>query len=171
MLLTLMQMQKLRIDLFVALLIVAIAIALSVIVYMRLVSMSIFFGPLRLSHWVTIIGSTYIAVATPIFAVLKQKYPQKMLNLYRFHMFGNLSFFAFIAVHFFSQMSRSTLPDIGTGAVLFLAMALQVASGFTQMFHLTKGVGFQRNRFFHASLIAVFYMTIVFHTLHGFGLI
>jgi hypothetical protein len=164
-------MQKLRIDLFVALLIVVVAVALSVIVYMRLVSLSFFVGSLRLSHWVTIIGTTYIAVATPVFAVLKRKYPQKTMLLYRFHMFGNLSFFALIAIHFFSQMSRSTLPDIGTGAVLFLAMSLQVASGFTQMFHLTKGASFQRNRFFHASLVAVFYMTIVFHTLHGFGFI
>jgi hypothetical protein len=164
-------MQKLRVDLFFALMILAVAIVLSAVIYMRLVSMSIFFGPYRLNHWVTIIGTTYVAVATPVFVLLKRKYPQKMMNLYRFHMFGNLSFFAFIAVHFFSQIARTTLPDLGTGAVLFLAMSLQVASGFTQMFHLTKGLGYQRNRFFHASLIAVFYLAIVFHTLHGFGLI
>jgi len=164
-------MRKLRIDLFFALLIVIVAIALSAIVYMRLVSMSIFIGPYRLNHWVTIIGTAYIAVATPLFAVLRRKYPQKTMNLFRFHMFGNLSFFAFIAVHFFSQMARTTLPDIGTGAVLFLAMTLQVASGFTQMFHLTKGLSYQRNTFFHASLIAVFYVAIIFHTLHGFGLL
>ena len=164
-------MQKLRIDLFVALLIVIVAAILSVSVYLRFVPMSIFIGPWRLNHWVTIIGTSYIAVATPVFAVLRRKYPQKTMNFFRFHIFGNLIFFAFIAVHFFSQMARTTMPDVGTGAVLFLAMSLQVASGFTQMFHLTKGLGYQRNTFFHASLLAVFYMVVVFHTLHGFGLL
>ena len=103
-------MHKLRVDLFFALMIVAVAIVLSAVIYMRLVSISIFFGPYRLNHWVTIIGTTYIAVATPVFVLLKRKYPQKMMNLYRFHMFGNLSFFAFIAVHFFSQLARTNLP-------------------------------------------------------------
>lgn len=164
-------MQKLKIDLLAALLIVTIATALSVVIYIHFISMNIFVGSLRLSHWATIIGTAYIAIATPLFAMLRLKYPQKTMNLFRFHMYGNLTFFALISVHFASQMGRSTLPEIGTGGVLFLAMSLQVASGFTQMFHLTKGLGYQKNKFFHASLIAVFYAAIVFHTLHGFGLI
>ena len=162
-----------HIDFLLAVLIVIVTISFSFATYMRWVGMSFFMGPLRFSHWLTIIGTSYIAIATPAFIILKRSYPQKMKELFRFHIFGNLVFFVLISIHFANQMGRpaTNFPDLGTGLALYIAMALQVASGFTQRFPFTKRINHKTNRFVHASLIMVFYIVILFHVLHGFGII
>jgi hypothetical protein len=158
-------------DFLLALLIIIVAVSFSIIVYLRWIGMGFFIGQFRLSHWLTIIGSSYIAIATPIFIILRRIYPQKTRILFRFHIFGNLVLFAFILIHFASQMGRpaTNFPELGTGLVMFIAMALQVTSGFTQRFFPIN-----RNpktlKFIHASLIIIFYAAILFHVLHGLGI-
>jgi p-aminobenzoyl-glutamate transporter AbgT len=56
-----------------------------------------------------------------------------------------------------------------------IAMTLQIISGFTQRFRsrrpiYKKLVNPAVNKFFHASLVMVFYLVIVFHVLHGLGI-
>ena len=160
-----------NIDFLLALLIIIVAASFSIIVYLHWMSMGFFIGQFRLSHWLTIIGSSYIAIATPIFIILRRIYPQKTMILFRFHIFGNLLLFALISIHFASQMGRpaTNFPELGTGLVMFIAMVLQVTSGFTQRFILIN-----RNpkalQFIHASLIIIFYAAILFHVLHGLGI-
>jgi hypothetical protein len=163
-------------DFLIAISIVIIIVVLSFATYSRILGLSFFEGPYRFSHWLTIIGSIYIAIATPVFAVLKRSPHPNLNRLYRFHIFGNLIFFGLITLHFASQISRSatSFPELGTGLALFIAMSLQVASGFTQRFRsqnpwYKKIFNVQGNRFFHASLIVVFYIVIIFHVLHGLG--
>jgi heme A synthase len=133
--------------------------------------MSFFIGQFRFSHWLTIIGTSYIAIATPTFVVLKRFYPKKISGLFRLHIFGNLLFFALISIHFASQMGRpaANFPELGTGLVMFIAMSAQIASGFTQRF-MTANRYFKTNKFIHASLIMVFFAIILFHVLHGLGI-
>ena len=161
-----------HIDFLLALLIVIVAIIFSVATYMRWVGVSFFMGPLRFSHWLTIIGTSYIAIATPAFVILKRFYPQKMRGLLRFHIFGNLLFFTLISIHFASQMGRpaTNFPELGPGLAMYIAMALQIASGFTQKSMSINRINLKTNKFIHASLIMVFYIVILFHVLHGFGI-
>jgi hypothetical protein len=158
-------------DFLLAILIVSITVFFSIAAYMRWMGLSFFVGSLRFSHWLSIIGTIYIAIATPAFVILKRFHPQKMSNLYRFHIFGNLAFFTLISIHFASQMGRpvTAFPDLGTGLAMYIAMALQVASGFTQRFRFTERTSLKTNMFVHSSLVMVFYIVMVFHVLHGFG--
>ena len=162
-----------HIDFLLALLIVMVAASLSVAAYMHWIGMSFLIGPYRFTHWLTIIGTSYIAIATPAFVILKRSYPKRIKGLFRFHIFGNFLFFTLISIHFASQIGRpaTAFPELGTGLALYIAMALQVASGFTQRFMFTKRINLKTNKFIHASLVMPFYIVILFHVLHGFGII
>jgi heme A synthase len=144
---------------------------MSLTVYLRWMGLSFFLGQFRFSHWLTIIGTSYIAIATSTFVVLKRVYPQKTKGLYRFHIFGNLLLFSLISIHFASQLGRpaANFPELGTGLAMYVAMTLQVASGFTQRF-MSVNRHLKINKFVHASLIVVFFGVILFHVLHGLGI-
>jgi hypothetical protein len=165
-----------HLDLLLALIIVIAFAILSIATYSRMMGMSFFVGPLRVSHWLSIIGTLYIGIATPLFVVLKRSYPTKWPKLMRFHMFGNLFFFGLIAIHFSAQLGRSAsnFPELGTGLAMTIAMTLEVALGFTQRFRsqnptFNRLLNLKSNRFLHAGLFMVFYFAIVIHVLHGFG--
>jgi hypothetical protein len=166
-----------HLDFLFAILIVAIIAVLAFAMYGRMIRLSYVIGPYRFTHWLSIIGTIYIALATPLFALLKRQFHANYIRLLRFHIFGNIAFFGLISIHFASQMGRApaSYPALGTGIAMFIAMSLQVASGFTQRFRsqrpiYQKLVNAQNNRFFHASLIMVFYVVIVFHVMHGIGI-
>lgn len=160
-----------HIDFLLALIIILIVASLSVTVYLHWLGLGFFLGQFRFSHWLTIIGASYIAIATSTFVVLKRVYPQKTKGLYRFHIFGNLLFFTLVSIHFASQMGRpeANFPALGTGLAMYVAMTLQVASGFTQRF-MSVNPHLKINKFVHAGLIVVFFGVILFHVLHGLGI-
>jgi hypothetical protein len=162
---------RFNVDLAVAVLLVLFAVFFTVISYLRLIDIGFFVGALRFSHWLAIIGTIFIAIAVPAFTLLKRSRPSKLKTLYRFHIFGNIVFFTLISMHFAAQISRPLVayPDLGTGIAMYLAMTLQIATGFTQRFPI-KALNLKTNRFIHASLVMVFYFAIIFHTLHGFGI-
>jgi hypothetical protein len=162
-----------HIDFLLATTIVIILAVLAAVTYFHIIRFNFVIGDYRFSHWLSFAGTIYIAVASPVFALLKRKFQGYYLSLVRFHMFGNLIFFTLIAIHFFSQIARpaTSYPELGTGVALFVAMSLQVASGFTQKFRNQKiNISAKANKLFHAGLIVVFYIVIVFHVLHGLGM-
>ncbi len=136
-----------------------------------------FVADLRFSHWLSIIGTIGIAVATPLFSVLKNSSASAYVKMTRIHVYGNLIFFTLITVHFAAQISRppSNFPELGSGVAMFLAMTAQIVSGFTQRFRSQRPL-YKRvfkpktNKFVHASLVMVFYLVILFHVLHGLGI-
>jgi hypothetical protein len=161
----------------VAISIVVAGVVLSFLVYDRVLRVNFFVGTLRFSHWLSIIGTIGIAVATPLFTLLKNSSYSTYLRMLRIHIFGNLVFFTFILFHFATQIARpaTNFPELGSGLALLIAMSIQVASGFTQRFRSSRPL-YKRmfnpktNKFVHASLVMVFYFAIIFHVLHGFGL-
>ena len=164
-----------HIDLLLTSLIVVLLVIFSFAAYSRLLILSFFVGPMRFSHWLSIIGTAYIAVAVVLFVVLMRSQNANRKRLLRFHIFGNLLFFALISLHFASQVSRPSIPDLGTGLAMYIAMGLQVATGFTQRFSpqsplLSKLFNAKTNMFIHAGLVLVFFIVILFHVLHGFGI-
>ena len=168
---------KTHIDFLIAITIVIVAIILSIVVYGRILRVNFLVADLRFSHWLGIIGTIGVAIATPLYTVLKHRYPVNYTRNTRFHIFGNLIFFTIILFHFATQIARpaTAFPELGSGLAMMIAMILQIIFGFTQRFR-SQGEFFKRtlkiqtNRFLHASLVMVFYLVIIFHVLHGFGL-
>jgi hypothetical protein len=141
--------------------------------YLHWINASFFIGPLRLSHWLAITGTIYIALATPAFVLLKRRYPQKYKLFLKYHIFGNLLLFSLISIHFAGQLGRSVAfyPSLGTGLALYIALTLEVISGFAERFPLIKQINHKTNQFVHASLVMVFYLVIIFHVLITLGIL
>jgi hypothetical protein len=160
-------------EFWVALLVVVVTALLMVTTYLHWINISFLVGPLRFSHWLAIIGTIYIAIATPAFVILKRYNPQKYKGLLRYHIFGNLLFFSLISIHFAAQLGRSVAfyPSLGTGLALYIALTLEVISGFAERFPVIKQINRKTNQFVHASLVMVFYLVIIFHVLITLGIL
>jgi hypothetical protein len=160
-------------DYLVALLFAILAAFLSAATYWHLFDTNFFVGPFFFNHWLTIIGTSYIAIATPTFVLLKRYYPLKLKLLLRFHIFGNLILFMLIAIHVAGQTSRTLAdyPSLGLGLAMFIALTLEVISGFVERFPVIPQISPKTNKFIHASLVMVFYLVIGFHVLHVLGYI
>jgi hypothetical protein len=156
-----------------ALSIVLVTALFMVTAFIDLINVSFFVGPLRFSHWLAIIGTSYIAIGTPAYVVLKRFYPQKFKGLLRYHIFGNLLFFSLISIHFAGQLGRSVafFPSLGTGLAIYIAMTLEVVSGFAERFPLINQIDHKSNKFIHASLVMVFFLVIIFHVLTALGIL
>ena len=158
-------------EFLLALSIIIVAALFMVATYMHWINTSFFVGPLRFTHWLAIIGTSYIAIDTPAFVVLKRFYPEKFKQLLRYHIFGNLLFFTLISIHFASQVGRPVAfyPSLGMGLAIYIAMTIEVMSGFAERFPLIKQIDHNTNQFIHASLVMVFFLVIIFHVLDVLG--
>jgi hypothetical protein len=136
---------------------------------LSLVSIEFFVGPFRYTHWFGWIGTLFVAFFTPIYYILKRKYPKKLKALVKIHVFGNLISFLLISVHYAQQVGRPPrfFPDLGTGLVLYIFMPLLVASGFLHRFRVLKTINPHLNRFFHVSITLSLYIVIIVHILQG----
>jgi hypothetical protein len=119
-------------------------------------------------HWIGFIGTLYIAFATPIYPIIKRKYPQHLGKMLNVHVLGNLIGVLLVSIHFAHQVTRPTdsYPDLGTGIVLYATMILLVTTGFI----LASGFGrtfFRQIRFLHPAFALTFYLVIVMHIIHG----
>ena len=160
-------------EFLLALSIVIVTAFFMVVTYLHWINLSFFVGPLRFTHWLAIIGTSYIAIDTPAFVVLKRFYPEKFKGLLRYHIFGNLLFFTLISIHIAGQLGRSVAfyPILGTGLAIYIAMTLEVISGFAERFPLIKQIDHKTNKFIHASLVMVFFLVIIFHVLTALGIL
>ena len=162
-----------RIGLIVAAFLVLVSLILMGLIYFDWLSVGFVVGPHRFHHWSGIIGAFYVAIITPFFAVLKRSKPDSLRTLFRVHVFGNLMAFLLVSVHFAGQLSRSLefYPDLGSGVGLYSAMSVLVFTGFFLRYGLVAG-GLRRSlRVIHVLVVVSFYLVIVFHALHGFGII
>lgn len=159
-----------------ALTIILLSLFLLILIFSGWLNVSFFVGPLRLGHWLGILGTIIIAFFTPTYYILKRRYPKRLKAMLSFHIFGNLFSFMLISVHFAQQMSRPPqfYPDMGTGIVLYIAILMLVSTGFLHRFKLLEGREIyppHRNRFLHLSMTLTFYLVIVFHVLRNLGLV
>jgi len=160
-------------EFLIALSIVILTALFMLVTFFHLLNLTFFVGPLRFTHWLAIIGTSYIAIDTPAFVVLKRYYPEKFKGLLRYHIFGNLLFFSLISIHFAGQLGRSVafFPTLGTGLAIYIAMTLEVVSGFAERFPLIRQIDHKTNQFVHASLVMVFFLVIIFHVLTALGIL
>ena len=73
-----------HIDFLVALLIVVVAAVFSFLTYNHTLGLSFLVGPLCFSHWLSIIGTIGIAVATPLFTIIKRSFLTYYTRITRF---------------------------------------------------------------------------------------
>jgi len=160
-----------KVELLVASLLIVAAVFFFVAAYLDWIDFGIVIGSYRFNHWLVWIGALYIAFAVPVYSILKRRYAAGMGRLLGFHVFGNLTAFILISIHFSSQISRPAAfyPDLGTGLALFLSMVLLVATGFSQRFGIVKVSKPQTKRLIHVGFALSFYLIIGIHILHGLG--
>jgi hypothetical protein len=153
------------------LLIIFIMIYLSLATYFRWIDIRFRIGPYFFTHWLSWIGSLFIAFFTPAYYVLKRRIPKLLPKLIMIHMFGNLLSSIFISMHFFQQISRPPqfYPDLGTGVALFVIILILATSGFLHRFQIVKSIAPHQNRFLHISITTAFYIVVVIHILQGIG--
>lgn len=155
-----------------AIMVILATISLSTATYLRLLSLGFMVGNFRFNVWLSWIGVLFVAIYTPLYHILKSRFPTKAKTLLGIHVLGNLSAFMLISIHFAHQIGRSAAqyPNLGTGVVLYLVMLIMVTTGIIQRFHLTPIQG-RHCRFLHLSVAISFYLVIFVHILHGIGLI
>ena len=161
------------VEFWLAVVIILVTIPLSVATYFRWFQLNFFVGPFRYTHWLSWIGTLFIAFFTPAYYVLKRRYPKKLKVLLRIHVFGNLISFLLISIHYAQQVGRPPrfFPDLGTGLVLYIVMPLLVATGFLHRFQILKSIKPHLNRFFHVSITLSFYLVIIVHILQGLNVL
>jgi hypothetical protein len=158
-----------KVEFFSAVMIIVVAVFFLVAAYLDWFDFGFFIGSYRFNHWLVWAGSLYIALAVPIYATLKRLYATGIRKLLGFHVFGNLSAFILVSIHFSSQISRpdAFYPDLGTGIALFLVMLLLVSTGFSQRFAVIRSVKPQTYRLIHVGFALSFYLIIGIHILQG----
>ncbi|MGD8565936.1 MAG: hypothetical protein PVF96_06275 [Candidatus Bathyarchaeota archaeon] len=161
------------IQFWIAVVIILATIILSVATYLRWFNLNFFVGPYRFTHWLSWIGTLFIAVMTPLYYILKRRGFTKLKALLKVHIFGNLISFFLISIHYAQQVGRPPrfYPDLSTGLVLYVVMPLLVASGFLHRFKILKTIKPHLNRFFHVSITFTFYLVILVHILQGVDII
>ena len=127
-------------------------------------------GPYRFNHWTSWIGFLFVALYTPVYHILKRRYPKRAKALLGTHVIGNLLSFLLISVHFASQLGRPAqfFPDLGTGIILYAMVAIMVATGILQRFQIASSF-LRKWRFLHTSMATSFYLVILVHVLQGLG--
>ncbi len=149
-------------DLWGALVIIVFTIFLSVIIYVNKQSFGFFVGPLRFYHWMSLIGSFWIAIVTPAYYVLKHRRPKRIKALLRVHMFGNLLAFMLISIHFTYEII--SVSFMGTGLALFIAVLALVVTGLLQRFNIMTNLR-GHIKFLHISMTTAFYLILIIHVL------
>ena len=142
--------------------------------YLHWLPLNFTLGSYRFTHWLSWIGSIFIIVFTPIFYILRRRYPQKNAELVRAHVFSNLFSFMLISIHFTSQMIRAIHPEDRTGLTLYIIMILLVATGFLHRFQILGNGRLyppHRNRYLHISITTAFYIVIIIHIVHTLGIL
>jgi hypothetical protein len=147
-------------------------IVLSVATYNRWWDLRLDIGPVYLSHLLGWVGFAFIGIYTPIYSYIKRRAPAKYKFLLNTHNVGNLVAFMLISMHFTQQVGRPAefYPDLGTGLALYVSVCLMVITGFLMRFKLAKQLS-KTWRFIHTSFVLPFYILILVHVLHSFGIV
>ena len=162
---------KRKLDFWATLAILVFVLNFSVLSYAYWYEL-LFFIDLSFIHWLGLGGTIFIAAFVPVYFVLKRSKPRKIKTLLRIHVFGNLLGFLLVSVHFSQNLGRlaAFYPRLSDGFVLFLVMAVIVATGVIERF-AGKPKLVKYTKPIHRYAVALFYLVVIVHTLQGFNII
>ncbi|MDG6222809.1 MAG: hypothetical protein IAX21_04700 [Candidatus Bathyarchaeota archaeon] len=163
---------KRTLEFWLSFVILIFVVVFSVVAYVSWFELLFFVGSLFFVHWIGLGATIFIAVFVPIYYVLKRNKPRKIKTLLRIHVFGNLLGFLLVSVHFSQNVGRLAgfYPRLSDGFVLFLVMAVIVATGMIERFDGKPKLA-KYTKPIHRYTVAVFYLVVIVHTLQGFNLI
>jgi hypothetical protein len=163
---------KRRIETWLLLFIIAIIIMLAVAIQLHWFRLRFSIAGELSHHWIGWLGAGFIVIFLPIFSILKRLYPHRLNTLTRIHIFGNLLAFMAITTHFTHQLTRpiQAFPTLGTGLALVVALVISVLTGLVLRSQFTRK-RYKSWRWIHTSMVLGFYIIILFHILHGTGVI
>ena len=155
-------------------LIVFATVVLMAAVYLDWLNLSFRISGLYFTHWLSLVGTLFILIYTPIYYILRRLYPIQGKKLLAIHVFGNLFAFLLVSIHFAGQVGRPVqfFPEGRTGIALYIITLTTVAAGILHRFGLLSIGKFQfpkRTRFVHVALSLSFYIVVVVHILHNIG--
>lgn len=162
---------KRTLDFWLSLVILIFVVIVSVVAYVNWYEL-LFFVDVSFIHWLGLAGTSFIAVFVPTYYILKRNKPRKIKTLLRIHVFGNLLGFLLVSVHFSQNIGRLAgfYPRLSDGFLLFLVMAVIVATGVIERF-AGKPKLVRYTKSIHRYTVAVFYLVVIVHTLQGFNII
>lgn len=146
-----------------ALFLVAAAVAIGV--YAGWWSFSGTVGPLRLNHFLGIMGGAYILVSLPVFRLARRRSHSTFAG----GVFGNLVAFVLISMHFAQQTARSPMPLLGTGLAAYVLVVALVVAGFMQWSLPASRPRAWRLVYGGAAL--ALYVVVGVHALRNFGIL
>ncbi len=145
-------------------------IIITLLVLFDFIYTGFFLGPFRFSHWMGIIGTSFIIFFVPIYYIMKRRFPKQYKILINTHIFGFTTSFLFVSIHFAGQLSRPLpfYPDLGGGVALYVIVAILVATGYLHRYRPIKLKSGKRrphiNRTIHVGLIGGLYVILIVHT-------
>lgn len=149
---------------------IVIIIVVTVLILLDVIDTGFFVGPLRFSHWMGIIGATFILVFAPIFYILKRRLPRQYKILMNIHIFSFTTSFLLVSVHIGGQLSRPLpfYPDLGGGVALYIIVALLIGTGYLQRYHPIRLKGKDKpqshiSRALHIGLLSGLYIVLTVH--------
>jgi len=159
-------------EFWLSLILLLITTIFSVVAYVNWFSLTFFVGSLFFVHWLGLAATIFIVALVPIYYVLKRKSPQNIKTLLKLHVFGNLSSFLLISIHFAQNTGRLSAfsPKLGEGFALFLVLSIIVATGMLERFGAKLKL-VKYTKFVHRYTVALFYFVVIFHVLQGFNII
>ncbi len=150
-------------------------IIITILILLDFVDTGFFLGPYRFSHWMGIIGSSFILVFAPLYYILKRRFPKRYKILLNLHIFGFTTAFLLVSIHLAGQLSRPLqfYPDLGGGVALYIIVAILVATGYLFRYNLITLKGGKKlqphtNRMLHVSLISGLYIVLIVHIVLNF---
>jgi uncharacterized BrkB/YihY/UPF0761 family membrane protein len=155
----------------IALLVIAATGVVMTGVGTRFIDLHFTVGPWNMHHWIAWTGAAFIALFTPLFYVLKRRSKESREALLTWHVFGGLLAATAVSAHFIQHVTRPAefFPDLGTGIVLYSALAISVFTGVLMRYRLLTA-GMREWRALHVGATVTFYLAIVVHVLEGLGI-
>jgi hypothetical protein len=131
-------------------------IIITILIFLDFVDTGFFLGPYRFSHWMGIIGSSFILVFAPLYYITKRRFPHRYKVLINLHIFGFTTAFLLVSIHLAGQLSRP----------LYILVAILVATGYLYRYNpikLKSGKTLQphTNRMLHVGLIGGLYVVLI----------
>jgi hypothetical protein len=159
-------------EFWMSLLILLTTFIFSVWAFVNWYSLSFFVDGLFFVHWLSIAATAFIAALVPVYYVLKRKRPKTTETLLKIHVFGNLSAFLLISIHFAQNTGRLAgfFPRLEDGLVLFLILSIIVATGMLERFGAKLKL-VKYTKFVHRYAVAVFYLVLIVHVLQDLPII
>ncbi len=152
----------------IAITVIVVALILLRVLRIPFIQINLLGASNSLVHWLSWVGTLYIAFTVPVYPIVKRKFPKYLLRALNIHTIGNLLAMLLISIHFAHQVTRSAsnYPDLGTGVALYATMVLLVATGYALYSGLSRRFSKQL-RFLHPAVALTFYIVIVMHIIHG----